>query len=68
MVILKFNKKILEIKNLTAIDEKVFQMRVIPGPESNKEDLKITSWNVQEMRETEIIIQLVFEKPLSISS
>jgi len=43
-------------------------MRVIPGPESNKEDLKITSWNVQEMRETEIIIQLVFEKPLSISS
>jgi len=66
--ILRFNKNILMIRNLTAIDERVFGVRVRAGPDSKMEDLNIMSWNVVEMREREIGFLIRFEKPLRVSS
>ena len=66
--VIRFNKEILIIKNLSAIDERVFKLRALPGTsETNKDDLKITSWNVIAMRPRDLTFDITFERPLRIS-
>ena len=55
-----FNKDIYVVKNLTAIDSQVLGLKIIPGAESNLNDLNITSWNVTKMEQRKIIINIQF--------
>ena len=63
-----FNKNVLQIKNLTAIDDKIFQFQVKPSRDSDPEYLKIVSWNVVAMMGRELRFKVIFENPLRISS
>ena len=54
-----FNKDIYVVKNLTAIDSQVLGLKIIPGAESNLNDLNITSWNVTKMEQRKIIINII---------
>jgi hypothetical protein len=63
-----FNKNVLQIKNLTAIDDKIFKIQVKPSRDSDPEYLKIVSWNVVSMINRELRFKLIFENPLRISS
>lgn len=63
-----FNKDVLIIKNLTAFQDKVLELRVIPGPDSTPEDLNIISWEVTAMTSRQLNIALSFENTLRISS
>jgi hypothetical protein len=69
LVTLAFNKPIYEIKNLsTFVDYGVFEINVLPGPDSNIDDLKILQWNVTAMTSKQMTFKLIFEMPLRISS
>lgn len=43
---IKFNKDVYAIANITAIDSSVLGISVVPGAESDPNDLNITRWNV----------------------
>jgi hypothetical protein len=68
MVTISFNKDILVVKNLTAFQDSVLNIKVEPGPDSTPDNLGITSWNVTFMSSRQIKIKLVFQNPLRISS
>jgi hypothetical protein len=55
-----FNKDIYVVKNLTAIDSQVLGLKIIPGAESDHNDLNITFWNVTKMEHRKIIINIQF--------
>ncbi len=47
VVIIAFNKKVFVIPNATnVIDENVFMIKVLAGPDSNPLNLNISYWNV----------------------
>jgi hypothetical protein len=43
---LKFNKDVYPIPNISAIDSRVLGIKVLPGIDSDPNNLNISSWNV----------------------
>ena len=74
-----FNKDVYPIPNISAIDNKVLGIKVLPGIDSDPNNLNISSWNVTskkilpsynlilEMDTRKIVIKVEFQTLMKVS-
>jgi hypothetical protein len=68
-VIIKFNKPLMKVENITSIDSTVLNITALSSyPVGDTRNLSISSWETVFMSDKEMRLQVNFLKPLLIST